>query len=60
LNALVIQGKLCVVYYRYQSRPVVLIIIDKRFKTLVNILVYNFCLAVCLRIKRNRELYLNA
>jgi hypothetical protein len=59
-NALVIQGKLCVVYYRYQSRLVILIVINKRFKTLVNILVYNFCLTVCLRIKRNRELYFNA
>jgi hypothetical protein len=59
LNALVIQGKLRVVHHRYQSRPVVLIVINKRSKTLVNILVYNFCLAVCLRIKRSRELYLN-
>ena len=59
-NALVIQGKLCVVYYRYQSRPVVLIVINKRSKTLVDILVHNFCLAVCLGVKRSRELYFDA
>jgi hypothetical protein len=59
-NALVIQGKLRVVHHKYQSRPVVLIVIDKRSKTLVDILVHNFCLAVCLRIKRNKELYLDA
>jgi hypothetical protein len=59
-NALVIQGKLRVVYHRYQSRPVGLIVINKRSKTLVNILVYDFCLAVCLWVKRNRELYFNA
>jgi hypothetical protein len=59
-NALVIQGKLCVVYHRYQSRPVVLIVIDKRSKTLVDILVYDFCLAVCLGVKRSRELYFDA
>jgi hypothetical protein len=59
-NALVIQGKLRVVYHRYQSRLVVLIVINKRFKTLVNILVYDFCLAVCLRIKRSKELYFDA
>jgi hypothetical protein len=60
LNALVIQGKLRVIYHRYQSRLVVLIVINKRFKTLVNILVYDFCLAVCLRMKRSKELYFNA
>jgi hypothetical protein len=60
LNALVIQDKLRVVYHRYQSRPVVLIVIDKRSKTLVNILVHDFCLAVCLRMKRSRELYFDA
>jgi hypothetical protein len=59
LNALVIQDKLRIVYYKYQSRLVVLIVINKRFKTLVNILVHNFCLAVCLRIKRSKELYFN-
>jgi hypothetical protein len=60
LNTLVIQDKLRVVYYRYQSRPVILIVINKRSKTLVDILVYNFCLAVCLRMKRSRELYFDA
>jgi hypothetical protein len=60
LNAFVIQSKLCVVYHRYQSRLVVLVVINKGFKTLVNILVYDFCLAVCLRIKRSKELYFNA
>jgi hypothetical protein len=59
-NALVIQDKLRVVYHRYQSRPVVLIVINKRSKTLVNILVHDFCLAVCLRVKRSKELYFDA
>jgi hypothetical protein len=35
-------------------------VIDKRSKTLVDILVHDFCLAVCLRMKRSRELYFNA
>jgi hypothetical protein len=60
LNVFVIQGKLRVVYHKYQSRPVVLIVINKGFKTLVNILVHDFCLAVCLRMKRSRELYFDA
>jgi hypothetical protein len=59
-NAFVIQGELRIVYHRYQSRLVVLVVINKRFKTLVNILVYDFCLAVCLRVKHSRELYFDA
>jgi hypothetical protein len=38
-NALVAQGELRVVYYRYQSRPVILVVINKRSKALVKILV---------------------
>jgi hypothetical protein len=37
-----------------------LVVINKRSKTLVNILVYNFCLAVCLRVKHSKELYFDA
>jgi hypothetical protein len=38
-NALVVQDGLRVVYHRYQSRPFIFVVTDRRSKTLVNILI---------------------
>ena len=49
-----------VVDYVDKARPVVLEGVDKRSESLINPLIYIFCLAVCLRVVGCRELELRA
>ena len=60
MNAFIRESKLSVVHHRDQLGPVVLVIVHERPKTIVDILVYDFCLSVCLRIERYRQFNLNA
>ena len=54
MNAFIRESKLSVVYYRDQLELVILIIVYERPKIIIDILVYNFCLFVCLRVERYR------
>ena len=54
MNAFIRKSKLSVVYHRDQLGLVVLVIVYERPKTMVDILVYDFCLSVCLRVERYR------
>jgi hypothetical protein len=53
------QRKLGVIYYRQEFRPVILIIIHEEAEALIYILVYNFRLAICLRVISGGELQFN-
>ena len=54
MNAFMRESKLSVVYHRDQLGLVVLVMVYERPKTIVDILVHDFCLFVCLRIERYR------
>ena len=60
MNAFIRESKLSVVYHRDQLGLVVLVMVYERPKTMVDILVYDFCLSVCLRMERCRHFNLNA
>ena len=50
---------MCVVHYRQQFQPVILVVVNKGVKSLVEVLVYNFGLAVSLRVEYSKKLNLN-
>ena len=52
MNAFIRESKLSVVYHRDQLGPVVLVIVYERPKIIVDILIYDFCLFVCLKVER--------
>ena len=54
MNVFMRESKLSVVYHRDQLGLVVLVMVYEQPKTIVNILVYDFYLSVCLRIERYR------
>jgi hypothetical protein len=49
------QRELGVIYHRQEFRPVILIVIYEGAEALIYILVYNLCLAICLRVISGRE-----
>jgi len=53
-----LEGSLLVVYNRYLVILVILIIVDIRAQSLIKILVYDFSLAIGLRVVRSRQLKL--
>jgi hypothetical protein len=55
----IFERKLGVIYYRQKLCPVILIIIYERAEALIYILVYNFGLAVGLRVVSGGQLQLN-
>ena len=54
MNAFIRESELSVVHYRDQLGLVILVMVYERPKTIVDILVYDFCLSVCLRVERYR------
>ena len=54
MNTFIRESKLSVVHHRDQLGLVVLVVIYERPKTMVDILVYDFCLSVCLRVEGYR------
>ena len=60
MNAFMRESELSVVHHRDQLGPVVLVMVHERPKTMVDILVHDFCLSVCLRVERCRQFNFNA
>jgi len=53
------EHKLCIVYYRQQFQPVILVVINEGAESLVEVLVHNLGLAVSLRVECSKKLNLN-
>ena len=54
MNTFIRESKLSVVHHRDQLGLVILVMVHERPKTIVDILVYDFCLFICLEIERDK------